>query len=1083
MDQNPYSEFRPILSSPFEEPQQHYLIKKGEVVQVVEGRRPPLAYQPRLHSKHWDDIPDVLEFCPDYSTHDGSSTPKRGKNKEEDGTRAYELKLVSRIRTRLQEWKAQGFPGASRTTVELLDYWNRPGRNRRLFFAQREAAETIIFLHEARADFLQGLTIPLDEPSEKRKELGFSAFPRYAAKMATGSGKTTVMAMLIAWSVLNKVARHQRPHYTDQVVIVCPNVTIRDRLNELLPSLGEQSLYRKRDLIPESQLASLNRAKILITNWHIFEVQSVQGSAGAKVDKRGERRETVETVQITAKQNKRGRLMTPQAFDALEASGEIEVLNREMDAKGNLVSATIKTVRYVESEASWAARVLDQNGLTHQNVLVINDEAHHAYRLKVDEENDATGKDDEDWYEFSREATVWVEDGLDVINKRRKINLCVDLSATPYYLARGGSEAYLPFPWIVSDFGLADAIESGLVKIPQLPVQDTSDEDPPAYFKLWDWVVKKAALSDPKAKKGDPKPETVLLYAHQAIAMLAERWQADFKSWEAGKCLVHPEDAPGGENLDGSCGMLSRCKNRLRPPVFIIVCKNTKLSQVLYEWIGEDQHEDNVAALGIPELRNVNGALHTIRVDSKVADASESDQARTDELRWMRFTLDTVGMAEWPYSPDKGLVYPEGFAELADKMGKPKTPPGRDVRCIISVAMLTEGWDCNTVQYVVGLRPFGSQLLCEQVAGRALRRVCYELREDGMFQEEYAKVFGIPFEIIPLKGTGKSKPQPPQYHVRAQKQKEALMIECPRVEGFTRFIREKVFVNWDNDLEPLILDPAAIPPESVVKAAIFGADGKPSMDGPGQDDKLDLDTYRQKTRLQAVAFTLATALTKGHFQAGSTAPAHVLFPQFLRIAKRFLETKVQAIPPSTVVDVGLSPYFGWAKDRIRAAIRSDMGDGKTSVVPNFHYNKVASTKDVDFSTSRQPVAFLKCHLSGLIFESDWERQVANRLDGNALVQCFVKSNGLNFTIPYEMDGIKHDYVPDFIVKLGPDEHLLLEVKGQMTILDQIKFEAARDWVDAINGCGQFGKWRFAVAKAIGDVTGILEEAARELVIE
>src|SRR4030042_1114983 len=209
-----------------------------------------------------------------------------------------------------------------------------------------------------------------------------------------------------------------------------------------------------------------------------------------------------------------------------------------------------------------------------------------------------------------------------------------------------------------------------------------------------------------------------------------------------------------------------------------------------------------------------NGGISTIRVDSKVVHETDTGEAKSDESRWMRFTLDTVGKLEWPRDRQGRTLYPEGFEELAKKLDRPLYPPGRDIRCIVSVGMLTEGWDCNTVTHIIGLRPFMSQLLCEQVVGRGLRRPSYEPGEDGRFNEEVAKVFGVPFEVIPFKSNQQPAPPPPvkRYHVHAMPQKAAFEIRFPRVEGHTQKICNRIAVNWET-VPPLFLEPGRIPPE------------------------------------------------------------------------------------------------------------------------------------------------------------------------------------------------------------------------------------------------------------------------------
>jgi type III restriction enzyme len=403
------------------------------------------------------------------------------------------------------------------------------------------------------------------------------------------------------------------------------------------------------------------------------------------------------------------------------SAGLLDVKDGERDKDGNLVRVFVTRERYVESDTALVKRILDREVGGKQNILVLNDEAHHAYRIKKEEpdsgEVDLLG-DEDDIVEFYKEATVWIE-GLDRINKLRGINFCVDLSATPYFLGRVGQDTNRPFPWVVSDFSLTDAIESGLVKIPQLAVRDTTGAEIAGYFNIWRWILPHLSPAERGGKKGSPKPEAILKWANTPISMLGGLWEQLRGVWE--------------QSTDDT-----------RPPVFILVCKNTAIAKAVYEWLGENKPPMGVPPAKIAGLLNTGGLLNTIRVDSKVVNETNTGRAKSDDVQWMRFMLDTVGKTAWPRDSQGRPIYPEEFEELANKRGQPLHPPGRDVRCVVSVGMLTEGWDCNTVTHVVGLRPFMSQLLCEQVVGRGPRRRTYELGEDGLMTEEIAKVFGVP---------------------------------------------------------------------------------------------------------------------------------------------------------------------------------------------------------------------------------------------------------------------------------------------------------------------------------------------------
>lgn len=1039
---NAFEVAEPILNNPYDEPQWHWWLIEGELPEKRPGRRPAMYwYKP----------------------------PTRREEQDEEGTRErpgtlIELKLVNRIRERVQAWRKEalvGGGGVTRTTCELMNYWRREGRQHRLFFAQLEATETVIFLIEGRTDFRQGITIPLDEPSDRQKENGLSAFRRYACKMATGSGKTTVMAMLAAWSILNKGNDRGDGRFSDTVLVVCPNVTIRNRLAELDPAHGDASLYRTRDLIPQHQMADLCKGRVLVTNWHVFEPQTVQvGGTSARVSRAGKRIDRVETIVIGSKTTtaRGSRYMTPEALTGAVARGDVEVLHEETDDAGNLIKVKIRSQEYVESDTALVNRVLGREVGGKQNILVFNDEAHHAYRIRKEEpeegEDDLFGEDEE-IEEFFKEATVWV-DGLDKIHKLRGVNFCVDLSATPYYLGRVGQDTNRTFPWVVSDFALTDAIESGLVKIPQLAVRDTTGAEIPGYFNIWRWILPRLTAAERGGKKGNPKPEAILKWAHTPIAMLGGLWEQT-----AGEWANDPE-------------------KQGRSPVFILVCKNTKIAKVVYHWLAEDKPPTGIPSAGIRGFRN-NGQVNTIRVDTKVVHETDSGNAKSDESAWMRLMLDTVGKLDWPRDRQGRPIYPEGFEALAQKLNRPLSPPGRDVRCIVSVGMLTEGWDCNTVTHIIGLRPFMSQLLCEQVVGRGLRRASYELGDEGRLREEVAKVLGVPFEIIPFKENkgGTSAPREKRHHVHAIPQKAQFEIRFPRVEGYNQAIRNRVTADW-RTVASLPVDPMNIPPEVQMKAVLPSNQGRPSLMGPGKLEDVTLNPYRSTRRLQELAFVMARDLVRGYCgQPNCEVPPHVLFPQVAGIVDRYLREKVWPVPPASVLDAFLAPYYGWALERLLEAIKPDAASGEAPEVPRYERNREAgSTADVAFWTSKEVREVVKSHVNYVVADTKkWEQTTAYVLDRNNCVDAFVKNEHLGFTIPYLHNGQPHDYVPDFVVRLKRPQgaeplHLILETKGFDPLKD-IKAQAAERWATAVNADRTYGRWVYRMVKSISEIAPVL----------
>lgn len=739
------------------------------------------------------------------------------------------------------------------------------------------------------------------------------------------------------------------------------------------------------------------------------------------------------------------------------AKGDLRILEDKTDRNGRRVVKVLGTA-YVESDTALVGRVLKDVSSGKSNILVMNDEAHHAYRIRnAAVEGDEDQEDDEEDTDYQRkEATVWV-DGLDKINKLRGINFCIDLSATPYFISRVGQTTNMIFPWTVSDFGLTDAIEAGLVKIPQLVVRDNTGAEIPSYFNIWRWILSKLTSAERGGRKSNPKPGAILKYAYQPIAMLGALWDELRKEWE-------------------------KLEDETRPPVFILVCKNTRIAKVIYEWLGEDQSPTGIPSARIPALRNKEDAIVTIRVDTKVVQESDAEGTKSDEVAWMRRTLDTGGKEQWPTDAQGRAIYPDDFVDLAQRLDRPLHPPGRDIRCIVSVGMLTEGWDCNTVTHIIGLRPFMSQLLCEQVVGRGLRRASYDVGEDGKLSEEVAKVFGVPFEVVPFKeNKGGAAPKPKKHHVHALPENDRYEIRFPRVEGYRQAIRNRITVDWDS-LAPLWLDSFKIPPEAQLKGMLPTNKGRPSLQGPGALVDVTLNPYRKSNRLQRVVFEMARDLTKQYLaQPECAVPAHVLFPQVLEIVGRYVREKVIPQSPAEQIDVAVSPYYGWAIERLLEAIKPDASAGEAPELPVIEANRAAGTSgEVDFWTSRErPV--IKSHVNYVVADTkQWEQSAAYFIDKDEKVDAFIKNAGLGFAIPYLYNGQMHDYEPDFIIrpKGEPELNVVLETKGYDPLKD-VKRQAAERWVAAVNAAGDFGTWRYELIEKISDVAKRLAGIERQ----
>lgn len=674
---------QPRLNSPFEPPKAHWNILERKPEQLA-GRRRALYYY-----------------------RDEELPPKRYTR--QPARIGIGMTTVNLIRQRLAQWRMADYVGVTDTTRELLEWWHRKNS---LFFAQLEAAETIIFLTEAPATFRHGISIARDEPSDEKKALGYTGFLRYACKMATGTGKPTVMAMLTAWSILNKVNYPSLDGFSDAVLIVCPSLIIRDQLCSLEPDQAEQSLYQTQDLLPPHFMSTLRQGQVIIT--------------------------TFEQVATVAAQYK-----------------------------------------------------------TAKNILVMNAYAHHAFRQTCCEEQERAGSfalknspeifsrgqpsesvrkryfrtsnfaDQEEAQAFFEQAALWME-GLDRLHQSSGINCCLDFDATPYFLG-GTKRSNRPFPWIVSDFGLAEAIESDLVKIPQVVQQAPSisplfpyqlpwslyneeliKQDLPSWPKavvpgksnLWPWLLPFLAYYD--YRPDGPKAESILKYAYISLTMLGKLWEKERKAWAQAAAYACPSAAYG--------------QNKTDAPILLIVCQNSVHAQVVYKWLAEDKPPFGVPRSMLRSLLNDNEQLNTLYADpALINEMPQTEHGSSDASRWLHFTYQTIGQKEWPTNPcpeargNSGEpIYPAGFEALANKLGKSLNPPGRDVGCVIVAGSLPEGWHLR-VTHLIGLRSFTSQLQCERVVGPVLRRNNDHYNHaDHERHLDVLKVVGIPFEVVPF---------------------------------------------------------------------------------------------------------------------------------------------------------------------------------------------------------------------------------------------------------------------------------------------------------------------------------------------
>lgn len=937
----------PIINDAVFEPTQHWLVQGGAAPRLVAGRRPPGYYhrdQPMADTLAEASSADSVVWVP--------------------------LELANRLRGLVRAWRKDGFPGCSRVTRQLLEHWENTERIAPLFFCQREAAETVIFLVEAPPAYRHNVQVPLDEAARAETGSELEPFQRYALKMAAGTGKTTVLAMLIAWNLLNFAADPRDPAWSDTVLVVCPNVTVRQQLAERLnPAAGATNLYLVHDLVPSALLHQLHRGRVEVVHWHAF-----------------------------------GR--------------------RNLNAVGRERSPVVQRGR--ESDAVMVRRVLGSDPERLANVLVINDEAHHAYRSIAPSQSvegtDAGGGG----RARDRAAAVWLE-GLDTVHRERGINFCIDLSAMPFYpegdAARGGR----PFPWVVSDFGFAEAIESGLVKSPQLPLADVGDRPIRADLNLWQWVLDQAGAEDEvKGLKGPLKPRDVLKHVERPLAQLAGLWADTFRQWEL--------------------------QSRPTPPVFVVVCDHTPLARAVHGWFSGGQ--------AIPELANTTDREVTVCIDKRVLRTLETGLARNDEDLRLRYVLETVGQPTW-----SGGRPPEGWVTLcrrwnrrAEASGGTRlqvdAPPGRDVRCIVTVSLVVEGWVAPTVTHIVALRPFESQPLCEHVVGRAFRRLQYY----DLLTEEVAQVYGVPFEFTPFKAQPgqEVRPQPAAHHICPVYERQALLIPFPRVDGYVPTRRSSVTMRWDQ-IPEILIDPDNAPHFAFANGPPLAVSARGALWGPNRMADEELAQWRATTRLQELEWDMAGDLAR-QFTGGSSPviPIYVLFPQVLAVVRRFLINRVVLRGRADVHDVFLSPYYGWAVGLLAANLIPEIGPARPAELPQYKADRaVGSTLDVDFWTGRPVWPTRKSHLNGVVGDTlRWEQSATYYLEQDPSVYSYARNQHLGFLIPYQWQGSWYVYQPDYLVRL--QEHgrmlgtLVLTVVVGRDERAEAKEAGAQRWVAAVN---------------------------------
>ena len=1041
----------PILNNPYEEPRLYYdtdMDGNLDYSHVIDGRR-PFTTSIDIVPKHQDQM--RMFGGSDFENADPNAA------------------FINEIRSQVKKWRENNYNGVTRVTRELLNYWfKNPERqwHLQLFFCQGEAIETAIYLNEVAdldPNIGRDLLRQLNERVATVSDDPQFVLPRTAFKMATGTGKTVVMAMLILYNYLNRKDNMQDTRFADNFLIVAPGITIRDRLSVLYLDNSHKArfelndYYHKRDLIPrhfESLLGGLN-ASITIINYQQLE---------------------------------------PKVHSGKHAS--------PLDGKLQYVDGELKKQTGKEDYTVMLSRILHK-GAKGKRMLVINDEAHHCYLPK---KSNQKGKKDEETAEGEAEnlnAMVWYEGLRQMKLCGYKIQHVYDLSATPYYLKGSGYEAYSLFPWVVSDFGLVDAIESGLVKIPFLPSFDnTHDLEEPKFRNIYKHVsgelskmgvrtARKNAKDEGIEEKKETQPNLPTL-----VNTALEQFTKDYQDYERG---IRGE----GEE---------RANLYTTPPVFIVVCNNTMVSREVYKYIAgyettNEQGETIYVKGHFPVFSNYDennlpkAKAPTLLIDSTAID--EASSVVTEDFKKIYTSeIETFKKDYWVIhgSGNDSLTDAEILREVVNSVGKPETL-GAHIRCVVSVSMLTEGWDANTVTHVMGIRAFGSQLLCEQVVGRALRRRSYDLVAydlDGneldpkaaakrskknvvyKFPPEYAHIIGVPFKTFKGGKGGVPKPPKPKTVIKALPERKKFEIRFPNIIGYRSETPDgEIRADYLN-VPKFVINFNEIPTKTALQSAIA-----PTL----QVMEVDYEDLRDAQ----VVYYLTWQLIRNYYTDREGGQQFQRFAPLKKIVQKWYDEQIEVIGGDEEPEEMKRLVILWQQSKILSSIyegirQANRQDERITAILNY-YNPVGSTTHVFGATTKPVWPTEKSHVNYVVADThSWEQIAAKTLEEIPEVVCYVKNHFLGFQIPYMVGTEEHQYVPDFIARVttkqGEQVNLIIEITGFSD--DRIGHKDAKRhytldyWLPAANNLDQYGRWAFVEVSDIDNIKRTLTHKILEL---
>lgn len=967
----------PILNSPYEEPVRHWeLDDAGQPTSVIVPYRRKSA---------------LVSPIPKAKKVRGKAAVQPDLLADELGQEYNPTEVINGIRSQVESWRRlpESQWQVTPSTARLLRHWRaHEFANQRPFFCQVEAVETVIWLTEvAPKSSSQGRRFWTH--LEAANAASNPDLMRLALKLATGAGKTTVMAMLIAWHTVNAVRHPNAKRFSRGFLIVAPGITIKDRLRVLQPN-DPESYYKSREIVPEDMLPDLGKAKIVITNYHAFK-------------------------------------------------------KKDEMALNKVQRSALRTEPKPESDGAMIRRVAGEL-MGMKNVVVLNDEAHHCYRERplTDEEQKALKGDElAEAKENNEAARLWIA-GLEAMKRELGLNMVYDLSATPFFLRGSGYREGSLFGWVMSDFSLMDAIECGIVKLPRVPIMDNvPGGETPMFRDLWKHIGSKLPKKG-RGKSGFDDPQKLPNELLTAIDALYGHYEKTFEAWKA-----------AGVGVD---------------PVFIVVCNNTATSKLVHDYISgyevEDEQGNRSLFAGKCKLfRNFDPdgtalpRMRTLLIDSMQLESGEAistdfrDAAKDEIDRFKEELIQRTGDRAAAEKIDDSTI----LREVLNTVGR-RGQLGEGIRCVVSVSMLTEGWDANTVTHVLGVRAFGTQLLCEQVMGRALRRQSYQLQQDGHFGVEYADVLGIPFDFTAQPVVAPIKTPPDMVRVHALvPNRDDVEIRFPRVEGYRTEMPQDVIraeFTADSGLE---LTPELVGATETVNSGIVGEQSELTLDHLGE------------MRQSSVALRLADWIVKRRLTESGQPVNAGLVMQMRTIVRKWMNNHLVVKGSAQPAQLLYYAIADRVADRIMAAITQAQEGGGRVLAMLDPYNREGSSRSVSFMTSKDRYETgERCHVNYAVIDSDWEAEFCRVADSHRRVLAWVKNHNLGFEVPYTAGGEARRYRPDFILRLddghGADDplNLVVEIKGERDEDDKDKaLTMSTLWVPGVNNLGTQGRWAYA----------------------